>query len=242
MWPGTEPGGVRGEGAKNNYHGMHFAYSLVTSCIATLVDYHIIIGEDMLDFDHRGLIPPFVGKATDFDRSPYFVSLLEFVDFFTTGRREFDILKRITLLKNFMEYRKMLHSSGLTSGFQWVNGSFVTNKEEIKKEAPNDIDVVTIFILGSGISQQSFAYQYPYLFDNEAIKNGLHIDSHYLVLEQSNVNLESLIEQINYWNNLWSHQRDTLLWKGYIRLDLSPDQDDLALKWLERLSKGVENA
>lgn len=196
----------------------------------------------MIDFDHRGLIPPYYGKATSWNRSPYTISLMEFAKSFSMGYPEFNATKRIEILKGFLEYRSILHNTGIIQGYQWINGSFVTNKELIKHEAPNDIDVVSVFILPVGDTQESFGNKHPHVFDNKSIKNRLHVDAFYICLEPVNLDLDSLIEQVNYWNSLWSHQRESLLWKGYIKLSLAPDEDSLVNDELGKISKGVENA
>jgi hypothetical protein len=33
------------------------------------------------------------------------------------------------------------------------------------------------------------------------------------------------VRQISYWYSLWSHQRETDAWKGFVQLDLAPDAD-----------------
>lgn len=193
-------------------------------------------------FDHRGLIPPYFDDPTGGNRSPYTISLLDFVFRFSVGCARFDKVKRLKIIKGFLEYRRLLHSAGVTSGHQWVNGSFVTYKEIIKNEAPKDIDVLTIIVMPSGESQQSFVAKNKGIFDQINIKQNHLVDAHYLCLESTKVDITSLLERVNYWNNLWSHQRDSLLWKGYFQIDLSPAEDADALDAFNKISKGVENA
>ena len=34
------------------------------------------------------------------------------------------------------------------------------------------------------------------------------------------------VRQVSYWYSLWSHQRETFAWKGFIQLDLAPGADE----------------
>lgn len=135
----------------------------------------------------------------------------------------------------------MLHDAGLTTGIQWVNGSFVTYKELIHNASPNDIDVLSIIMLPEGESQESFMTMNSALFDRKSLKNELNVDANYLLLHPSNISLVELLERVNYWNNLWSHERETLNWKGYFQINLSPEEDNRAHSELENICKGVEN-
>ena len=38
------------------------------------------------------------------------------------------------------------------------------------------------------------------------------------------VPLERLIPWVTYWYSIWSHRRDGV-WKGYVQVDLAPDDD-----------------
>ena len=35
----------------------------------------------------------------------------------------------------------------------------------------------------------------------------------------------SLVHQIGYWHGMWSHRRGDYLNKGFVRIDLNPDED-----------------
>ena len=122
----------------------------------------------------------------------------------------------------------------IISGFQWLDGSFMEDKETLKGKAPNDIDVVTFFELPNGTSQEDLLKNSPQLFINEDVKKTYHVDSfaHLLgkPLEQS------AVHQISYWYSMWSHRRDGL-WKGFIQVDLSTADDDAALSLLEQIER-----
>ena len=79
-------------------------------------------------------------------RSPYSVSLTDCILRFGTTQA------RRAILDGFMEFRSALHSVNLTKGFQWVDGSFLENVEEIEKRDPHDIDLFNFCCLPEGVT------------------------------------------------------------------------------------------
>ena len=100
-----------------------------------------------------GIVPPIRPgeEGHSIDRSPYRVSLEVLVERFATSG------ERATILQGFLKFRTALYHHGVTNGFQWVDGSFLENVEDIESRPPNDIDVVTFFFLPDGQNQQSFS-------------------------------------------------------------------------------------
>lgn len=100
----------------------------------------------------NGVLPPInVLQRESVDRSPYAVSLLDYVlRFSSTPERQ-------AIMGQFLRYRAALHSEGLVQGFQWLDGSFMENVEVTEGRAPNDLDVVTFYRLPPGTSQQRLA-------------------------------------------------------------------------------------
>ena len=172
-------------------------------------------------WDATGIIPPSdpddpVGTA----RSPYLVSLLALTA--RLGNTE----ARRSLLQGLLDFRAGLHVAGLTHGFQWIDGSFAENIEEMAERPPNDIDVVTFFHIPDGHTQGSLLQDFPNLFIPEKAKDRYGIDAYFVPLNQ--IPVESVIEYTAYWHSLWSHTREGL-WKGYLQVDLS-DADDAAAR------------
>jgi hypothetical protein len=79
----------------------------------------------------------------------------------------------------------------------------------------------------AGQTQQTLEASHPQLFDHDSIKNIYHVDAYFFELKSST--LRKLISETTYWYSLWSHQRNSLLWKGYVQIDLSPTDDHIAL-------------
>jgi hypothetical protein len=172
----------------------------------------------------RGVIPPISqASPTSTNRSPYVVSLSDLVLRYATSR------ERIAVLSGFLNFRTALHAAGLVRGFQWVDGSFLEDVELIERRPPADIDVVTFYYLPVGSTQQQLLNASPQLFDHARTKTSFEVDAYFSELSSSP--LEPLIRTVSYWYSLWSHRRDAL-WKGYLQLDLAPNEDTTALATL----------
>ena len=184
-------------------------------------------GSIIPSWNSQGVLPPVdPSDPTSTARSPYLVCLSDFVYKFTTSP------DRLGILKGLLSYRSALHEIGLTKGFQWLDGSFLENIEALNSRSPRDIDVVTFFYPPDDQTQEALLNSNPQLFDHNFIKNNYHVDAYYVTLRSKRP--ESLISKSAYWYGVWSHQRKTLLWKGYLQVDLSPTDDHIALDMLKR--------
>lgn len=176
------------------------------------------------DFNNVGLLPPYgyEGPQEIEDRSPYPSTLIDFVERFSTTPHRGD------LLQGFINYRRSLRATGLTSGIQWIGGSFVEDCEEIRKRPPDDIDVVNFFypfedkdkwgeLVGGNIE----------LFDPGYNKREFNCDAYTYEINQNS------IEYIAYYLTMFSHQRRTENWKGIVQLDFSEASENTAEKILQ---------
>ncbi|MCU9838736.1 hypothetical protein OEZ49_13235 [Ruegeria sp. WL0004] len=180
-----------------------------------------------------GIIPPIRPGQPGFcpDRSPYRVDLVDVIDRFATTK------ERVGILQGLLNYRAALTASGATVGFQWLDGSFMENVEDVEGRAPNDIDVVTFFELPAGETQTSFLRGNADLFDRKKTKATFLVDAFPQVLGQQLT--YSRVRQTVYWYSMWSHRR-TGLWKGYLEVDLSPANDAPAQSRLDSIvAKGL---
>ncbi len=178
-----------------------------------------------------GVIPPVnVNDPTSNDRSPYSVPLNDFMLRFGTTQSRLDILGGL------IEFRSALHNVGLVQGFQWIDGSFLENIEETEKRNPNDIDLVTFFHLPEGKTQESLFKTAPDLFNHRNVKEIFHADTYFVCLNSASPDM--LIDMATYWYSLWSHRRNGL-WKGFIRIDLSNNDDQVAIANLNGLANEV---
>jgi len=171
-------------------------------------------------FEQSGVLPPFIGDSptTPANQAPYKVTLAEFVERFATSAERIDIL--IGLLK----YRIALKSIGINDGYQWIDGSFVENVEIIRGRAPNDVDLVTFAERPVGVDNSNwreFILSNRALFDTGYLKAEYKCDAYYVDLAMSP---KLLVSQTAYWFGLFSHQRETSLWKGMLQIDLLCDE------------------
>ncbi len=168
----------------------------------------------------HGVIPPINPlDPISPDRSPYSVALPDLILHFNMSP------ERRVILEGFLEYRKALHAVGLTDGFQWLDGSFMEDVENLENRPPKDIDVVTFYQLPAGVSQADVFNKNPMLFDHDHVKATFKVDAYPISLGASAVRL---VKQSAYWYSMWSHRRNDH-WKGYLEVPLSPNLDNDAL-------------
>jgi len=187
-----------------------------------------MVNEDAIPlWNADGVLPPcdMDDPISDY-RSPYSVSLTDCILRFGTTQA------RRAILDGFMEFRSALHSVSLTKGFQWIDGSFLENVEEIEKRDPHDIDLVTFYCLPDGITEVDLVAKAPHLFNPEKTKEDFHVDAYFVRLNTEDPEL--LVDQVAYWYSIWSHRRGGL-WKGFLQIDLSSNGDQIAATNLEEM-------
>ena len=166
------------------------------------------------------------GHSTD--RSPYRVPLAAVIERFATSP------ERICILRGLINYRAALSQTIITDGFQWLDGSFMEDKETLKGKPPNDIDVVTFFKLPDGKNQTELSTAHPDLFNHGHVKNTYLVDSY---THQIGLPMERFdVHQVSYWYSMWSHRKNSM-WKGFVQVDLSDADDQLALSILEQIER-----
>lgn len=176
-------------------------------------------------WDYTGVLPPVMpGEAgSSPHRSPYRAELTDIIDRFAIS------YERVKILKGLLEFRKRLHRAGITSGFQWLDGSYTENVEVLEGRPPRDVDVVTFFYLPAGQTQQSVASSDPDLFSPASAKKQFSVDSYFFCLGKP---IDAgLVQRISYWYSMWSHRRNGQ-WKGFVQVDLSPANEVSATELL----------
>lgn len=181
------------------------------------------------NWNSHGVIPPFNSiEPTGVDRSPYIANLADVVLRFASTP------KRIEILKGFLQYRAALHSVGIVAGFQWLDGSFLEEAERIRNRSPKDIDVTTFWYLPDGKTQADLAASNRQLFILGEVKRMYHTDGYMVCLSLTDKKkLEFCLQQSHYWYGVWSHQRDTFRWKGFVQIDMAPQDDAVAVGILQ---------
>lgn len=160
-------------------------------------------------------------------RSPYVASMADLVRRFGNSRA------RSQLLKGLLDFRGELYALGITSGFQWIDGSFTENVEVVRSRPPEDVDAVTFLRVPESISARLQAGTRFPVFDQGRLKRDLCVDAYFVSL---NLRAEMLVDQVSYWYGLLSHQRETYIWKGFVHVNLDPASDANARSALEELA------
>ena len=167
-------------------------------------------------FGPSGVLPPFVGASpvVPAGLSPYVAVMTEIVARFGTSA------ERLAILNGFLDYRAALAAVGIADGFQWVDGSFVENCETIRQRAPGDVDIVTFAYRPATPDWSLFVSQHLELFDPHRLKAIFKCDAYYIDLQKPG---DLIVTETAYFNGLFSHQRDTMQWKGMLSIDLNSD-------------------
>lgn len=181
------------------------------------------------DWNISGLIPPIRPDQPGHspERSPYRVGLMDIVNKFS------ETPERRNILSGLLRYRQALHNLGMIDGFQWLDGSFMENVETTQNRNPNDIDVVTFFMLPEGMTEEIFARDHMNLFTPEHTKDVFKVDAYPVLLGYACDNWH--VRHISYWYSMWSHTRQEQ-WKGFLEVDLSPIEDAEALEFLHAIT------
>jgi hypothetical protein len=184
-------------------------------------------------WNSAGVLPPIRTNApgSSPDRSPYVVDLAVLFDRFATSS------ERMAILDGLLRFRADLHAAGITSGFQWLDGSFLEQVEALEGRAPRDMDVVTFLDLPQGLDQRSLVQRHGTLFDQKHVRATYAMDAYFAVLGQPTDHWQ--VKNIAYWYSLWSHRRDGL-WKGFVQVNLDPSQDGDA-RVILNLARGVQH-
>lgn len=172
-------------------------------------------------FTIDGVLPPFVGPngpgGAPEDLSPYAVTATEVVATLATSAT------RQVILKGWLDHRAALRAIGFDRGFQWLDGSFVEDKE------PRDLDLIAFLYRPPGIHDGNALARLMQanigLFGRVQVKTTYNLDFFPVDL---NGTPEALVSLTRYWLGLFSHRRQDSLWKGMLQVRLEDDADDTA--------------
>lgn len=172
-------------------------------------------------FTINGVLPPYVGPdgpgGAAEDMSPYVSTGLEIVSTLASTNERRDILR------GWLRYRADLRAIGFERGFQWLDGSFVEDKE------PRDLDVVSFLYRPPGISDPTQLLMVmranAKLFVRNLVKAEYKLDAFPIDLDGSP---EALVSSARYFLGLFSHRRGDDVWKGMLQVRFEDVGDDAA--------------
>lgn len=159
-------------------------------------------------FNHEGLLPPFTGDpCSSIGNSPYKSNVSDLIHRFGTSKR------RVSILAGYIKHRRRLFQIGIKNGFQWINGSFLQN---LNRE-PRDIDVVTIFYTNLKRCNFNIILKKNHsLFIPTLAKKFYDTDAHFV--DVAALNYYTFSRQLSFYLGLFSHARDSFLWKGILEI------------------------
>ena len=172
-------------------------------------------------FSIDGVLPPFVGSSgpggSSRDMTPYVVTAVEVVSTLATSTM------RGSILSHCLNHRAALRALGFQRGFQWLDGSFVEDKD------PNDLDVVTFLFRPATVAGpaelRALMGANAQLFERAQVKARYMLDAFFIDLNGSP---ETIVNFSRYLLGLFSHRRVDGLWKGMLQVRLENVADDLA--------------
>lgn len=177
------------------------------------------------DWSAEGVLPPLDGAhPTSPSRAPYAVSLYDVVVRFGTSPG------RCAILDGFLRYRAALHANGYHAGFQWLDGSFMEDVETLEGRPPRDIDVVSFLQAPVQTNPDSDDER---ALDHAQAKALFKVDSYLVELDA--LPPRELTAWATYWYSMWAHRRNGS-WKGFLQVELRPDEDANARHWLAQNS------
>ena len=179
-------------------------------------------------FDHNLVLPPHLGDPVNSAQlSPYPCTTLDLCQRLGTT------VERRAILGKFLDFRERLRVAGLTTGFQWLDGSFLEDIETRDGRPPNDLDVVTVYWGYDRAFQTGLVARFREFASPLLSKANYSLD-HYNF--DAGFNPSVTLEQTRYWILLFSHNRQGV-WKGMLRLELNTPAEDTAAR--QQLAKAT---
>ncbi|WP_082502718.1 hypothetical protein [Methylobacterium sp. Leaf100] len=171
-------------------------------------------------YNASNVLPPFKGATPDSraDQSPFQTTMVDVVKRFGTSP------ERDTILSGLLDFREVLRDLGYIDGYQWIDGSFVENVEISRGRPPGDADVVTVSNRPQRMTPDEFERfaDTHFIFDRRHVKDQYKLDAIFIDL---NIDGRLIVEDVTFYFSLFSHQRESFLWKGMLSVPLLSDDE-----------------
>ncbi|WP_226635284.1 DUF6932 family protein [Brevundimonas poindexterae] len=187
-------------------------------------------------FNSAGIIPPYLTAAGHGDRSPYESTIVELVERFGFSP------ERRRILRGLIGYRAALAAGGFAEGYQLIDGSFVEDCEALRNRPPGDVDVLSYLAMPAHYSNDINAYQnegIPFLVNEmlgHAAKQNYSVDA-YLAVNPPGMSLSEFFHIFSHFTLLFSHQKQTDVWKGAISIPFDLLADTAAMARLDEMEQ-----
>lgn len=86
----------------------------------------------------------------------------------------------------------------------------------------------------NGTDEAAFIAGNVNLFNNQHVRQEYHVDSYFFTLGAPTDNWN--VKLISYWYSLWSHCRNGM-WKGFVQVDISSAEDEIAEALLAQIEQ-----
>ncbi|MBY3027592.1 hypothetical protein HF265_00455 [Rhizobium leguminosarum] len=146
--------------------------------------------------------------------------------------------RRRQLLRGLIAYRQLFAADEYLTGVQLLDGSFVEDVEANANREPGDIDVFTLvappqkYVDDFSLWENHGAsYWETELVNRGANKQRFSLDSYGTIIDGATP-IYDIMQNVTYWYGLFSHQRDTFQWKGFIVVDVDTLNDVAALQMM----------
>jgi hypothetical protein len=168
-------------------------------------------------FDHNGVLPPFlVDPRHAANCAPYPSAASEICQKWGSDA------SRRAILRGFLDLRRDLVAVGILDGFQWLDGSFMEDCENLRGRSPGDIDVVTFY--PPFVPTALFVPPLSIILASQPVTRATyHVDHVPLIMAPP---LDVLVDLTRFWHGLFSHRKVDFVWKGMLRVPLNTPADD----------------
>lgn len=172
------------------------------------------------DFNSHGVLPPYNGDLKQFGAtSPYAATTLELCRSFGTSR------ERRSILRGFLAMRALMHQLDIVKGFQWIDGPFLEKDGKRNGRNPDCIQVVTFFHASRLYDDPAYTDQFKPLKSAKETRGLFSVDHGLVSLDWSPL---EIIDSTRHWTAILSHQADTGIWKGLLKIRLCTLEEDAA--------------
>jgi len=127
-----------------------------------------------------------------------------------------------------------MYGHGYVAGIQFLDGSFVEDVERHSGREPGDIDVFSLLSIPQRYVQSpatwnpdGFTFWAGEIQNQPLNKSRFELDTYAVLIED--MPFVHLVKDVMYWYSLFSHQKLSFAWKGFVAVLLDQGQDADAL-------------